>query len=74
MSGGVDDIYFYIPVLHGDIFGKNGDSAFAFQVVVIQKTVVNFLIGAKNFGLFEDLIDQRGFSVVDVGNNCYIAD
>ena len=74
VSGSVDNIDLHIFVNDADIFGKDGDPPFPFQVVVIQKAVFHFLIGPEKFGLFGDLVHQRGFAVVHMGDNSDISE
>ena len=49
--------------------GKNGDAALALQVVGIHRALSNALALAERTGLLEQFVDQRGFAVVDVGDN-----
>ena len=57
-----------------DIFGENGDAAFAFDIVAVQKTFLHFLVVAEDLGLFDDLIDERGLPVVHVRDDRDVSD
>ena len=39
VSRGIDDIDFTTLIANTDVFGKNGDTAFAFQVVAIEESI-----------------------------------
>ena len=69
VTRGVDHVHFCIAVVDADIFGEDGDPAFPFQVVVIEEALVHFLIFAEKFGLFDDLVHERGLAVVNVCND-----
>ena len=74
MAGSVDNVDFDALVFHRGLFGKNGDASFSFKVVGIHYTFRHSLIFAENAALSEKLIDECGFSVIDVSNNCNISE
>ena len=74
VSGGVDDIDADAVPHHGDVFGEDGDAAFAFEVVGIQQTGLHLLVFSKDAALFDEAVDQRGFAVVDVSDDGDITD
>ena len=70
----VDDVDLHAFVIDTDIFGKDGDAPFPFDVVVVQEAFVHFLIFTEELGLFDDLVDQSRLAVVDVGDDCNVSD
>ena len=74
VTGGIDDINQGVLVVNGGILGKNGNAPLPFQVVGVHDTVRNLFPFAKNTGLLQQSIYQRGFTVIDVGDNRNIAD
>jgi len=70
VAGRIDDLGAVIPNA-GDL-GKNGNAFLALQVTAIHYAVLNDLILSVQAGLFEDSIDQRGFSVVYMRNDAYV--
>ncbi len=73
VAGCVDDIDFYVVVKNGGIFCENGDAALAFEFVRVHDALDVVLVGAKRATLLQHGIDQRGLAVVDVGDDCDIA-
>ena len=71
---GVDHVDLGIPVVQTDILCKNCDPAFPFQIVAVHKAGIHFLIFTEQFGLLDQLVDQRRLSVVNVCDNRYISD
>ena len=74
MTRGIDDIDFIVFILNGCIFGKNSNAAFPLQVTGVHNAVNHCLIFTVNAALFQHLVDQSGFAVVNVGDNCNISD
>src|SRR6185312_7695030 len=52
---------------------QDGDSAFALQVIGVHDAIDEFLVGTKDAALAEHGVHQRGFTVVNVGNNGDVA-
>ena len=73
MSRGVDDVDFHAVVMDCGIFRKDGDAAFAFKGVAVHNAIFNLLILAEGATLFKHFVNQRGFAVVDVGDNCNVS-
>ena len=67
----VDDVDLDAVVVHGGVFGENGDAAFAFERVAVHDPVGDRLAFAEDAVLFEQLVDQGRLAVVDV---CYDRD
>ena len=74
MSRSVNDVDFRVPVTNTDIFCEDRDSPFAFEIVVVKETFVHFLIFAEEFGLFDDLVNERGFAMVDMCDDGDVSD
>src|SRR6202000_1664690 len=55
--------------LHRGGLGENGDAALALEVVGVHRALRDLLVLAIGAGLLQQAIDQRGFAVVDVGDN-----
>ena len=73
MSGSIDDIDFYSVVMNGSVFCKNGNASFALKVAGVHNAVFNNLVIAESSALFEHFINNSGFAVVNVGNNCNVS-
>ncbi len=69
MAGGIDDIDVRILVIHRAVLGQNGNAALLFQIIVIHDPLGHLLVRGKGTGLSQQLIHQRGFTVVNVGDN-----
>ena len=73
VAGGVDDVDSVAAPIDRGAFGEDGDAAFAFDLVGIHRPLGHPLIVAKGAGLAKESVDQRGFAVVDMGDNGDIA-
>ena len=73
MSGGVDNVDFDALVKDRRIFGQNRDAALTLKVVGIHNALRHHLVFAEYAALLEHFVDQRGFAVVNVGNDGDIA-
>jgi len=60
-------------VHHADGVGLDGDAALAFQVHGIEHLGLHFARGERS-GQFEQTVGERGFAVIDMGDNREIAD
>ena len=71
MAGRVDDIDVVILIFEGGVFGADGNALFALKIHGIHDALFggDGLVGAERAGLLEEAIDERGFPVVDVGDN-----
>jgi hypothetical protein len=75
VAGGVDDVdaggiaaAFRRPFDAGAL-GENGDPAFLFEIARIHRAFFHPLVVAESAGLAEKLVHQRGFAVVNVGDD-----
>jgi hypothetical protein len=75
MSGGINDVDLHhlvgsgVKHHNGRILGQNGNAAFAFEVIGIHHALFNVLIIAESMGLSQQTINERGFAMIDVGDN-----
>jgi hypothetical protein len=73
VAWGVDDVDPCAFPLDRSALRQNGDPAFLFQVVGIHRTLFHALVVAEGAGLAEELVDERGLAVVDVGDDRHVA-
>ncbi len=69
----VDDIDFVPAIIDRYVLGENGDTPFAFEVVVVQNQLAGFFVVSEKVALKNHLIDQRRLAVIDMGDNRNIA-
>ena len=74
MAWRIDEVDAYVPVPDRDVFGQDGDAALALLVVGVQDAVFGQLGGAELAALPQHLVDQRGFAVIDMGDNRNVAE
>ena len=65
----INDIDAQIAVQNRCAFGENGNAAFTFQIVAVHRALGHLLVLAESARLLEHGVDQRGFTVIDVGYN-----
>jgi hypothetical protein len=58
---------------HGRIFGEDGDAALALEFVRIHDALDEVFIAAKRAALPKHGIHERGFAVINVRDDCYVA-
>ena len=69
MAGGVDDVDMRAFVSHRAVLGENCDAALFLEIVGIHHALFDMLVCGKCAGLTQQLVDKRGFAVVDVGDD-----
>src|SRR5580700_7185914 len=69
----VDDVDLLAFVVDGGVFGEDGDAALALQLVRVHDAVGDGFVSAEGAGLAEELIDEGGLAVVDVGDDGDVA-
>ena len=74
VTGRIDDIDFGVAPMNGCVLREDGNSALFFERVGIHHAFFNDLIFTKSSGLAEHLIHERCLAVVDVCDNCDVAD
>jgi len=79
VPGGVDDVD---PVLDagllvfpgdGRVLGQDGDAAFLFLVVAVHHALGKHRALGQGAGLLEQLVDEGGLAMVDVGDDGDVA-
>ena len=63
---GVDDVDLDAVIMDGCVFGEDGDAALALEGVGVHHALLHDLVFSEGAALFEHLIDERRFAVVDV--------
>ncbi len=74
VARGVDDVYLRVFIIDGDIFGKDCYAPLPLQVVVVEDKFAGILILAKEMPGQKHFVDQRRLTMVDVGDDCDVAD
>ncbi len=73
VAGGVDDVDLGAFPGHRGALGQNGDAALTLQIVGVHGALGDLLVVAIGAGLLQQLVDQGGFAVVDVGDDGDVA-
>jgi hypothetical protein len=73
VAGGVNDVDCGALIPNGSVFGENCDALLALEVTGVHDAIGNFLVGPECPGLTQHGVDQCGLSVVDVSDDCDIA-
>ena len=63
-----------VRVVDRAVLRKDRDPSFTFERIGVQDALAGQLAVAELTALAKQLVDQRGFSVIDVGNDGYISD
>ena len=74
MAWGVDDIDLVVFIVDGGVFSENRDPSFALLVLAVHDAFRDFFIISEDVRLLEEIIKKCCLTVVDVGNNCNVAD
>jgi hypothetical protein len=56
-------------VVDGAVLGEDGDAALALEVVRIHDALDEVLVRGEGARLAQQLVDERGLAVVDVGDD-----
>ena len=73
MAGRINDVDMRTLVLNRAVFSKDGNAALFFKVIGVHHAGIHLLIFAEGAGLPQQLVHQRGFAVVNVGNDGDVA-
>ena len=73
VARGVHDVDLHVAVLHGGVFGQDGDAALTLQVVGVHDALGHGLVFAERTALLEHLVHQGGLAMVDVGDDGDVA-
>ena len=74
VARGVDDVDVGVAPADGAVLGKDGDAALFFEVVAVHHPLCHLLVLAERARLPQQLVDQGGLAVVDVGDDGDVAD
>jgi hypothetical protein len=74
VAGGVDDVDAGVAPEHRGALGEDGDASLALQVVAVHRALGHHLVVAERAGLAEELVDEGGLAVIDVGDDRDVAD
>ena len=74
MSRRIYDIDLHIFIKNGSVLGQDRDTALTLDIIGVHDTFLNHLVASENAALAEQLIDQGGLAVINVGDNGHVAD
>jgi len=74
VARGVDDVDVGVAVLDRAVLGQDGDAAFFFDIPRVHDAFADLLVFTEGAGLAQELVDEGGLAVVDVGDDCNVAD
>ena len=69
VAGRVDDVDVRALVRDRAVLGEDRDAALALEVVRIHHAFDQVLVRGERAGLAQELVDERGLAVVDVGDD-----
>ena len=69
----VDDVDLHAFVVDGNILRQNGDATLTFLVIRVEHALLDLLILAEHVGCAQKAVDHRGFTMVDVRDDCHVA-
>ena len=72
VTRGVHHIDLVVLVVDGGILGQDGDAALPLQIAGVHDPIHGGLILTIDTALLQHLVDQGGFAVVNVGDDCNI--
>jgi hypothetical protein len=73
MTGRIDDVDVGVAVIDRTVFGEDRDPALALEVIAVHHPFRKVLVLGEGAGLDQQLVDQRGLAVVDVGDDRDVA-
>ena len=74
MPGSIDNIDLCIFVSYRSIFGKDCNTTFPFDIIGVHHSFGYFLILTEDTALFQKLVNQGGFAMINMGNNGNVSD
>ena len=74
VSGGVDDVDPHVLPQHRGAFGQDGDPALLLQLIPVHRPFRDVLVVAEGAGLAEQLVDEGGLAMIDMGDDGDVAD
>src|SRR5208282_6076293 len=74
VPGGIDDIDPRVFPHYRGALRQDGDAAFLFEVIAVQRPVGDGLVFTERARLTEELIHEGGFAMVDMGDDSDVPD
>jgi hypothetical protein len=74
VSRRINNINLNTVIFNSSVLRQNRDTALALNIVRVHHARCNLLILAENLTLLQQRVYQSRFTMVNVGNNCNIAD
>ena len=74
VAGRVNDVDLDVVIEDGGVFRQNRNAALTLEIVGVHDALDEVLVGAKSAALPEHGVNQGGLAVVDMGDDCDIAD
>ena len=74
VAGGVENVDDLAVPVDRRVLRLDRDALLLFEVHGVHGALGNLLVGTVNAALFEELVDERSFAVVDVGDDSDISD
>jgi len=74
VAGGINNVDFGIVPVDSGVLGENGDAALTLQIVGVHDALNRYSAFTEYVGLLEHTVNQCGFTMIDVGDNCDITD
>jgi hypothetical protein len=73
VARGVDDVDLDVVALNRGVLREDRDALLALEVARVHDALGDLLVGPERAGLPEHGVDERRLSVVDVGDDCDVA-
>ena len=73
VAGRVDDVEDHVAVANRRVLGEDRDALLTLEVVRVHHPLVDVLVGAERARLPQQGVDERRLAVVDVGDDCNVA-
>ena len=74
MARGIDNIDFDVIVHDSCVFREDRNAALTLQITGVHDALGDLLVRTESTGLLQHLVDQRRFAVVNVRNDCNVAE
>ena len=69
MAGGVHDVDDLVLPVDGRVFGLDRDALLLLEVHRVHRALLHVLVGAEDAAFLEQLVDEGGFAMVDMGDD-----
>ena len=73
MPWSVDDVDLVTVIVDRNVLGENGDASLALKIIAVKDLSAYYLVVAEEVTCCQHLVDERGFAVVDMCDNCYVS-